>query len=800
MSSQDSITQRINIQSTLTFLATTMISWQPVREVFVESPERNALLQRLFWLTLLLASGGAAFRALKIHWAFFPLLAIGVVMWTLRNMATTDAANALASGDPPVATDQSWYNYSLASARDALANVDRIKSPAVAVFGFSAIALVLIALLLIVSHILTFEVQGVFESLIPPAAVLAVSSALAPGQGGSGSSRVWAVAFVLAAGAHVIADADRKRRRRTRWLNSQRPHGLRSVAALAGFAVILVGLTSTLSSQLGNGPLNRRVDWRSGLPKVRQLDSPTISLRKRLVDLASTPMFHVDSRDDTGQPVATYWRQAALDRFDGTSWSQSARKYTRLEQGNDVPNDQPTASAGVVIRQRVTIDGLVDAWLPSAFQPIRLVKAPLGARVSVDPTTASLILSSKTTRELTYEVDAIVPTVPLSSPPRATDELSTDMTAIPDDVSSEVRALARKITAPAGNDVVGQARLLESFFQQNFTYSTDKTWSGDNPLDNFVLTDRTGYCEQFAGSFAAMARSVGIPARVAVGFTAGKAQADGSFVVTGENAHAWPEVLLADAGWIPFEPTPGRGFSRPDDITTPEAAVAPTTTPATPTTLPIIEPLIPVEPEKPQDRRWLTAAVVGVLLATAGLALWFLRPARAKQRQRQRHRRTLLAGVPGERVELEWAWWQLLESLDERESSRVPGPVPRSGAETSAALPSPTALPVSTAPTVSTAPPVSTAPRAAVAPASETSLTAAPTPREACRRAQRHLRPDELATMVRIADVVTAARFAPPGTVGAAALATATSDAHALGESLLTPPAAPGSASLATSR
>ena len=708
MSSQDSVTQRINIQSTLTFLATTVSSWQPVREVFIESPERNALLHRLFWLTLLLASGGAAFRALKIHWAFFPLLATGVVMWTLRNMATTDAANAWASGNPSVATDQSWYNYSLASARDALANVDRIKSPAVAVFGFSAIALVLIALLLIVSHILTFEVQGVFESLIPPAAVLAVSSALAPGQGGSGSSRVWAVAFVLAAGAHVIADADRKRRRRTRWLNARRPHGLRSIAALAGFSVILMGLTSTLSSQLGDGPLNRRVDWRSGLPKVRQLDSPTISLRKRLVDLASTPMFHVDSRDDTGQPVATYWRQAALDRFDGTSWSQSARKYTRLEQGNDVPNDQPSASTGVVIRQRVTIDGLIDAWLPSAFQPIRLVKAPLGARVSVDPTTASLILSSKTTRELSYEVDALVPTVPLSSPPRATDELSSDMIAIPDDVSPEVRALAREITAPAGNDVVGQARLLESFFQQNFSYSTDKTWSGENPLDNFVLTDRTGYCEQFAGSFAAMARSVGIPARVAVGFTAGKPQADGSFVVTGENAHAWPEVLLADAGWVPFEPTPGRGLPRPEDSPTPETAVAPTTTPATPTTVPIIEPLIPVEPEKPQDRRWITAGVVGVLLATAGLALWLLRPARTKRRQHERHRRTLLAGVPGERVELEWAWWQLLEWLDGRASCPVSSPVPRSVVKTPALSTSPTAA---TATTPSTPPADALSPR-----------------------------------------------------------------------------------------
>ena len=56
-----------------------------------------------------------------------------------------------------------------------------------------------------------------------------------------------------------------------------------------------------------------------------------------------------------------------------------------------------------------------------------------------------------------------------------------------------------------------------------------------------------------------MARSVGMPARVAVGFTPGLTQGDGSRVVLGRNAHAWPEVWFDGIGWVPFEPTPGRG-------------------------------------------------------------------------------------------------------------------------------------------------------------------------------------------------------------------------------------------------
>ncbi len=72
------------------------------------------------------------------------------------------------------------------------------------------------------------------------------------------------------------------------------------------------------------------------------------------------------------------------------------------------------------------------------------------------------------------------------------------------------------------------------------------------------LQDRKGYCEQFAGTYAAMARSIGLPSRVAVGFTPGTRDEGGLFHVTGKQAHAWPEVYLADYGWVLFEPTPGR--------------------------------------------------------------------------------------------------------------------------------------------------------------------------------------------------------------------------------------------------
>ena len=70
------------------------------------------------------------------------------------------------------------------------------------------------------------------------------------------------------------------------------------------------------------------------------------------------------------------------------------------------------------------------------------------------------------------------------------------------------------------------------------------------------LQQRAGYCVHFASTMAVLARDLGIPARVAVGFTAGEEQKDGSHVVKTHDAHAWPELYFGGVGWVAFEPTP----------------------------------------------------------------------------------------------------------------------------------------------------------------------------------------------------------------------------------------------------
>ena len=118
------------------------------------------------------------------------------------------------------------------------------------------------------------------------------------------------------------------------------------------------------------------------------------------------------------------------------------------------------------------------------------------------------------------------------------------------------------------NGVAGQttspyavAVALERWFRVTggFTYSEQPgTTPGVPPLVGFVVDTRTGYCQHFAGSMALMLRLLGIPARVAAGFVPGHYR-EGVWRVTDHDAHAWVEVWFSGYGWLPFDPTPGRG-------------------------------------------------------------------------------------------------------------------------------------------------------------------------------------------------------------------------------------------------
>ncbi|MFM7063346.1 MAG: transglutaminase-like domain-containing protein, partial [Actinomycetes bacterium] len=143
-------------------------------------------------------------------------------------------------------------------------------------------------------------------------------------------------------------------------------------------------------------------------------------------------------------------------------------------------------------------------------------------------------------------------------------------------------ALVEQVTASAG-DPYAQMLALQNWFRAEFTYDDGVDYASEPDALGAFLADRRGFCQQFSSTFALFARSLGVPSRVAVGFTQGDqvgTGADGQlqFVVRGRHAHAWPEVYFEGVGWVPFEPTPQRGNPQAQSYT----GVAPDQAPAPP--------------------------------------------------------------------------------------------------------------------------------------------------------------------------------------------------------------------------
>jgi hypothetical protein len=164
--------------------------------------------------------------------------------------------------------------------------------------------------------------------------------------------------------------------------------------------------------------------------------------------------------------------------------------------------------------------------------------------------------------------------------------VSADFTALPPGMPPLIRQLANDVTRQAPTRFE-KAVALQDWFRENFTYSLDRVppGNGTDELVNFLSTEeggRTGYCEQFAAAMAVMARQLGIPARVAVGFLVPDEVEDGVFEYSAHDLHAWPEVFIAGAGWVRFEPTPA---DRADGVPsyTRQSVDGPDTDPTSPT-------------------------------------------------------------------------------------------------------------------------------------------------------------------------------------------------------------------------
>jgi transglutaminase-like putative cysteine protease len=283
--------------------------------------------------------------------------------------------------------------------------------------------------------------------------------------------------------------------------------------------------------------------------------SPIVTVRQDLNEPTPRSLFTYTT---TGTP--TYLRLMTLDRFDGTQWTVSSTTSpadTKIDKNIPPPAGVTIQAAGSADTD-IVVTGLRESYLPVPVVPTS-IKAHGDWRYN--PVNAAIYAKHSTTIHLSYKVtnsiynpsQAFLNSVPSAS---GTDAMQPYLQA-PSDLPAQIRVTADQILTDAGAVTPYQKALaLQAWFQAGTYDITIKSGSDDNALLTFVR-DRRGYCEQFAATMALMARLEGIPARVDVGFTPGtKVGGSNTYQVSTADAHAWPELYFAGAGWLRFEPTP----------------------------------------------------------------------------------------------------------------------------------------------------------------------------------------------------------------------------------------------------
>ena len=268
-----------------------------------------------------------------------------------------------------------------------------------------------------------------------------------------------------------------------------------------------------------------------------------------------------------GRPL--YLRTVTYDIYTGRGWDSSEGVRRTVEAGDylfaDATSERPIVAEALTVEEiAIEMRQPIGRDLFTAGSPLR-VYAP---SVVVEPLGEPLLGSIEHANALgtgeSYEL-----LVALSNATEA--ELGAAGDAYPEEVidlyldasrvTPAVAQLARRVTSGAANNYE-RARALASYLSRDptFTYSTTAAVPpGDQDLVDFFLNDpesgRSGYCQYFASAMVMMARSLGLPARLAAGFAPGERLDDDTFLVREANAHAWAEVYFPGYGWEIFEAT-----------------------------------------------------------------------------------------------------------------------------------------------------------------------------------------------------------------------------------------------------
>jgi hypothetical protein len=401
------------------------------------------------------------------------------------------------------------------------------------------------------AHALAFRAGSPLLALLPPVALVAFADTVM----GESVRPLYGVAFLIAALALIFADGLRRvqdwgpvwvgpgkhaRLSKTAGRSARRVAAI-SVALALMAPVLVPGFGSKAVIELG----------RSNGGHI-QFD-PLVSVASMLTLKRPQQVMQVQTRDPS------YLRMLALTQFDGSHWRADPEPVTQPFGGGQLPG----ASIPPAVKDaRVTIKG--DLGLPGLPMPYPAVSVngPAGDPLQFEPSSGTLTLSHGLGPDSRYDVEwglpAITPALLRKVQFPTPAQISDDDTILPSNVPAEIGRLALDWTKDSSS-TYDAILAIQDRLRSDYLYNTNVHFRDDSgALLDFLTKTKEGFCQQFASAMAVMLRTLGIPARVAVGFTQGVETSAGSGIwnITTQHAHSWVEVHFPAYGWLQFDPTP----------------------------------------------------------------------------------------------------------------------------------------------------------------------------------------------------------------------------------------------------
>jgi hypothetical protein len=253
-----------------------------------------------------------------------------------------------------------------------------------------------------------------------------------------------------------------------------------------------------------------------------------------------------------------YWRGLVFDDFDGRRWQRSApvtvtlnntKTSTRpflIKKVIEQEKKRPNVSA---IEYEVLMEASGNHWLYGVpIVEINGVASPL-----IYTPQQEVLQKKSVNQRIKYRAISYVGAQ--LSPADLSNSEYRQYTALASDYNPQAQKTARHWRQQAGSHVAFINKVVD-FYRNNFTYTLSPPKLGRHTVDEFLFTTQQGFCEHFASSFTVLMRSVGIPARVVVGYQGGEWDAEKNYLqVYQRDAHAWSEVWLQGQGWRRVDPT-----------------------------------------------------------------------------------------------------------------------------------------------------------------------------------------------------------------------------------------------------